>query len=203
MQVLIVNTRTLVSALTKSPNLQRVYSIANDDSLGTKSLDYKRILALDFDGVICASSGESSYSSIIAARTEWPSECSIDELSDEFTSVQLAVNSVRPIVETGFENMLLVRWFLNELRSDGRIDVENVLTNWSPVFRDDLVKKYGRTKQQLVSHFGTTRDELIKKNLKDWVKLNSVRWPNLTRLRSMLSQSSVTSYYYLDIWLHP
>ena len=31
-----------------------------------------RILALDFDGVICASSTESSVSSILAAKKKWP-----------------------------------------------------------------------------------------------------------------------------------
>ena len=39
--------------------------------------DKKNIIALDFDGVICASSGESSFSSIVAAKKYWPDVCDI------------------------------------------------------------------------------------------------------------------------------
>lgn len=105
----------------------------------------KNVLALDFDGVVCASSVESSFSSIIAAEKFWPGICEIttvvntgevddidssstissySSLSTEgknslFCRVRAAVNELRPVVETGFENMLLVRTILEEVKNTG------------------------------------------------------------------------------------
>lgn len=94
----------------------------------------RNILALDFDGVVCASSVESSFSSIIAAEKFWPEACRIMKTRDvkssyspieteaqdsTFRMVRSAVNELRPIVETGFENMLLVRAILEEINLTG------------------------------------------------------------------------------------
>ena len=94
----------------------------------------RNILALDFDGVVCASSVESSFSSIIAAEKFWPEACRIMKTRDvkssyspieteaqdsTFRMVRSAVNELRPIVETGFENMLLVRAILEEIKLTG------------------------------------------------------------------------------------
>ena len=104
----------------------------------------KNVLALDYDGVVCASSVESSFSSIIAAEKFWPGICEISVITGEvvddidssstissysslttegknslFCRVRAAVNELRPIVETGFENMLLVRTILEEVKSTG------------------------------------------------------------------------------------
>jgi hypothetical protein len=46
---------------------------------------------------------------------------------NEFIMVRDAIGELRPIIETGYENMLLARSLLNELRSKGSIDVKNVL----------------------------------------------------------------------------
>jgi hypothetical protein len=56
-------------------------------------LSMSDLLALDFDGVLCASSGESSYSSIIAARNFWPRVCTIADVSSrEFQLVRSVGN---------------------------------------------------------------------------------------------------------------
>lgn len=94
----------------------------------------RNILALDFDGVVCASSVESSFSSIVAAESFWPETCKIikakdpkstystidlEDKSSLFCKIRLAVNELRPIVETGFENMLLVRAIFEEYQQTG------------------------------------------------------------------------------------
>lgn len=111
-----------------------------------RELQFKKdILALDFDGVVCASSVESSFSSIVAAEKFWPLDCKImvtpvlvDEIDSSstlssyssleteavdsnFCRIRSAINQLRPIVETGFENMLLVRVVFEELKSTGKI----------------------------------------------------------------------------------
>lgn len=69
----------------------------------------QRLVALDFDGVICDSVGESSLSAIKAAKKLWPqifdtpaAEARKDELVE-------GMRGVRPVVETGYENIVQIR----------------------------------------------------------------------------------------------
>ena len=111
------------SPITKMSSLEAIHDV-----------NRRNILALDFDGVVCASSVESSFSSIIAAENFWPEACQILKARDAkssyspieteahdstFRMVRSAVDKLRPIVETGFENMLLVRAILEEIRLTG------------------------------------------------------------------------------------
>ena len=111
------------------------YSMARMASLiASNDMSRRNILALDFDGVVCASSVESSFSSILAAQNFWPGACQIMKVRDPLSSysaidleakdsafckVRSAVNELRPIVETGFENMLLVRAIYEEIQLTG------------------------------------------------------------------------------------
>lgn len=130
----------------KSKTLFRSMKMMTAGSKGRELQFKKDILALDFDGVVCASSVESSFSSIVAAEKFWPSDCKImvtpglvDEIDSSstmssyssleteaedsnFCRIRSAINQLRPIVETGFENMLLVRVVFEELRSTGSIE---------------------------------------------------------------------------------
>ena len=109
----------------------------------TKKKYFNHILALDFDGVICASSEESSYSSILAAKTAWPQSFLDFELTS-LSSLQLqkSIQKLRPIIETGYENMLIAR-YINENPS---INIDQLGLSWSPAFRDELIKEYGISK---------------------------------------------------------
>jgi superfamily II DNA or RNA helicase len=53
---------------------------------------------------------------------------------------------MRPIVETGFENMLLVRLILERLRESGSVDTAQLMADWSPSFRDSLIERFQSTK---------------------------------------------------------
>lgn len=143
------------------------------------------ILALDFDGVICASSGESSVSSIVAAKSFWNIEALKGLRNDEEMVIKRIVSDLRPIIETGFENMLLVRYIAEKIKNEeigNEINLDNwkeemtsqLFQSWSPNFRDDLISKYGSDKRQLVKAFGETRDLMIKNDFSHWVNLNTL-----------------------------
>jgi phosphoglycolate phosphatase-like HAD superfamily hydrolase len=146
-------------------------------ALGTR----KELLALDFDGVLCKSDGESSYSSIIAAREQWPDECTI-EYSFEFNRVRRYISELRPVIETGYENMVLVRYILERLRVDGICDVDSgctidttpLLTEWCPEMRDELITRYNTDKETLIYMFGHIRDRIIEERYQFWVELNEI-----------------------------
>ena len=157
----------------------------------------KSILALDFDGVVCASSSESSFSSIVAAQRFWPAACGdiinpdlVDSTNSyapllslkgsPFDQIRAAVNELRPIIETGYENMLIVRSLYETLQSSGTISAATMQKTWSATYRDQLLKDYGTNKDEMVSYFGKIRDDLIAENLQAWVALNPV-YPSVHR----------------------
>ena len=175
-------------------------NLLHNDSpkLGAKGNHPSDILALDFDGVICASSHESSYSSIIAVNDKWFSKSSkpeipvftntinLKKMSSEFLLIQSIVNELRPIIETGYENMLLVRFLWeeyqysvinNSISNDKYTNwskdiVSKVYSIWNHEFRDSLLNKYNTSKQELITFFGNNRDLMIKDDLNHWVSLN-------------------------------
>ena len=66
------------------------------------------LYALDFDGVLCDSCGESSLSAVKAAKVRWPWVFEqVDAAMEEWIVEQMY--TLRPVVETGYENLLLVR----------------------------------------------------------------------------------------------
>ena len=167
------------------------------------------ILALDFDGVVCASSDESSTSSIYASNNEWPLLCYIPKNTTEFKLFKSIINAVRPIVETGFENVLLVRYVYEEyqaaaLSSTTSVDhhnelvqawkqgiIHDILHTWNNDMRDELLHRYNRTKEELVTSFGNARDSMINNELKYWISLNKLYPTVSSSLRTISLPPSV------------
>jgi hypothetical protein len=122
----------------------------------------KELLCLDFDGVICASSGESSFSALFAAAMFWPhifSSLTLSLKAEEspdplFLYLQRSIERVRPIIETGYENLLIARYFYESLDVSNRCNqaIAYIEQNWTPSFRDSLIIQYGSTKVRPVSH---------------------------------------------------
>lgn len=177
---------------------------AGDAAPGSKNI----ILALDFDGVVCASSSESSFSSIVAAQRFWPTVCGnimqvpsspggssyaslTTERSDTpFSKIRAAVNELRPIIETGYENMLIVRALYEDYQRTGVISASTILGKWSATYREQLLQDYGTNKDEMVAYFGKTRDDLIAEDLSRWVGLNPV-YPSVSACMSKLTEQSV------------
>ncbi|OMP00367.1 hypothetical protein COLO4_12726 [Corchorus olitorius] len=108
------------------------------------------LYALDFDGVLCDSCGESSLSAV----------------------------KVRPVVETGYENLLLVRLLL-EMRmpairkssvAEG-LTVEGILENWMKL-KPVIMEEWDENREALIDLFGKVRDEWMDKDLATWIGAN-------------------------------
>lgn len=70
----------------------------------------------------------------------------------------------------------------------GDIDTAALMQKWSPVYRDELIAKYGTSKEELVEFFGKTRDELIAENTDAWIRLNRVGNTAQTKLIDLFNQ---------------
>lgn len=132
------------------------------------------LYALDFDGVLCDSCGESSLSALKASKIRWP--MLFEEVTpeqEEWIIDQMHV--LRPVIETGYENLLLVRLLL-EIRApylrqssvaDG-LTIEAILEKWSEL-KPVIMKEWSENSTELINLFGNIRDEWIDKDLSGWI----------------------------------
>ena len=95
---------------------------------------------------------------------------------DEHQSAELRtlLSSVRPRIETGYENMLVARLVLERMRSAGRVDSDDILAKWGPQMRDECLASFKETTEELIAFYGETRDALIRENRTAWLELNAV-----------------------------
>lgn len=129
------------------------------------------LIALDFDGVVCASANESSITAMLTAKQLWPPYIP-QEGSIAFVNITSALTSLRPIVETGYEIVLLSRLLSDMYTMSGILNVREVQMSWSVLYRDSLVIQYETSKELLVDKFGSMRDLIIQRNPNYWVNLN-------------------------------
>eukprot|EP00249_Psilotum_nudum_P009396 c21907_g1_i1 orf=169-984(+) len=143
------------------------------------------LYALDFDGILCDSCGESSISALKAAKVRWP-EVFIDVDSDTERSILENMHVVRPVVETGYENLLLVRLLFESMNpgicktsvADG-LTVEGILEDWTKL-RPLIMKDWDElSEDELVDLFGTIRDNWISHDLQGWINANRF-YPGIT-----------------------
>lgn len=119
------------------------------------------ILALDFDGVICDSAGEAATAGWKGAARLWPRLFS-GHLPDDFVQ---KFRQVRPVMETGFESILLAR-----LLRDG-YSVGTILEASTPLF-SGLMRDERITRDELVSVFGQTRDDWMADDFSGWLDMH-------------------------------
>lgn len=127
------------------------------------------IYALDFDGVICDSVGESSQTGFKAAISLWP------HLDEQKAYAEAALNTLRqlrPVIETGYEIILLARYILES--GDNGINIAEVLVNWNESLKESLMEKYNVSKETLIESFGSTRDQWIESDLDSWIQSNRI-----------------------------
>lgn len=116
--------------------------------------------ALDFDGVICDSAIETGLSGWAVATEYWPEmprQCP-DEMLSGF-------REVRPVMETGFEAILIMR-LLYEGKSS-----ECLLTDFSSQL-DSLMQREQLFSHDLKAQFGHYRDRWIESDLDSWINNN-------------------------------
>ncbi|KAJ8749009.1 hypothetical protein K2173_013452 [Erythroxylum novogranatense] len=135
------------------------------------------LYALDFDGVLCDSCGESSLSAVKAAKLRWPALFDgVDTSTEEWIVDQMHI--VRPVVETGYENVLLVRLLLESRIPSIRkssvaegLTVEMILDNWSKL-KPVIMEEWGEDRDPLIDLFGKVRDEWMDQDLATWIGAN-------------------------------
>jgi phosphoglycolate phosphatase-like HAD superfamily hydrolase len=123
--------------------------------------------------------GGSSYAPLTTERADTP-----------FSKIRAVVNQLRPIIETGYENMLIVRALYEDYQRTGVISASTILGKWSPTYREQLLHDYGTNKDEMVAYFGQTRDDLIAEDLSRWVGLNPV-YPSVSACMSRLTSQTV------------
>ncbi|XP_070681798.1 uncharacterized protein [Malus domestica] len=102
------------------------------------------------------------------------------QLLDDWVLEQMY--TVRPVVETGYENLLLVRLLL-EMRmpsiressvAEG-LTMEGILEKWSEL-KQVIMAEWGEERDALIHLFGKVRDEWMDEDLTTWIGAN--RYPN-------------------------
>lgn len=136
------------------------------------------LYALDFDGVICDSAVETGITGWKAAIQIW------DDLPTPLPEQQLLDNFrlVRPILETGYEAILIIR-----LLYDGET-VAAILDDFCSK-KQLLIEKYKLNIITLKNLFGATRDYWINDDLDDWVKMNPL-FPSVAKKLQNLAKAN-------------
>ena len=150
----------------KTSTSMRVVSASSSSG----STPLKTLFALDFDGVVCDSVGESSLSAWKHGVQLWPEIFDNEGALKEKERVVAQLRAVRPVVETGYENTILARALLENL--DG-YDVESIIKDW-PRLSEELMQKWQLNRKTMVLEFGEIRDEWIQSDFKSWLQPNAL-----------------------------
>lgn len=131
------------------------------------------LYALDFDGVLCDSEPESSQSAVRAARFLWGREIAV--LSDPAPAWLLrALRLTRPVVQTGFENVVLARAFAEGGAGiAGAVATRILTTPWQPLC-DSYMESWGVDEKKLVEAFADARNR--------WIDADESSWSDASRL---------------------
>uniref|UniRef100_K7MUB5 Uncharacterized protein n=1 Tax=Glycine max TaxID=3847 RepID=K7MUB5_SOYBN len=85
---------------------------------------------------------------------------------------------VRPVVETGYENVLLVRLLLESRTPTIRkssvaegLTVEGILENWSKL-KPIIMEEWDEKRDDLIDLFGKVRDEWLEQDFATWIGAN-------------------------------
>jgi len=138
------------------------------------------VYALDFDGVICDSAIETGIAGWKCANQVW------DEISTSLPSKKILdqFRQVRPVMETGYEAILIIK-----MLNDGD-SVESILMDYSNK-KEKLIKGSNLDIDFLKKLFGETRDQWIKNDIDDWVKMNPLFTGVAEKLKRLASR---------DVW---
>lgn len=118
-------------------------------------MDY---FAFDFDGVICNSAGETGRTAWRAAHGLWPDRMPA-EPPDDFVA---RFPRLRPVIETGFENIPVVGLFVKGVPDDEIIE-------GFPELSAELIAAEGWDRDDLRARFGIARDAWIEGDLESWL----------------------------------
>lgn len=139
------------------------------------------VWALDFDGVACDSVGESSLSAFKAAAKLWPEVFATPEADARKEELVEKMRVVRPVVETGYENIVQIRCLLEG------VEPEDMLQSWHAML-PEYMQRWGLDRAELVDLFGSTRDEWMAADLEGWLAPNRI-YPGVAEAMRVLMQA--------------
>lgn len=146
-----------------------------------KTPQKKRILALDFDGVICDSATETGASAWKVARTIWPELFPQPTITDTMSE---AFVKARPFLETGYQSIPMMKLLAMGHQPD--FFKTDYLAKIMDVMDQDHL-----TKNDLVKRFGDTRDEWIKSDFQGWLAIHGVYEGTIDALKYALENHKV------------
>lgn len=142
----------------------------------------QRIVAFDFDGVICDGQQEYFHSAWLAYRMLWQSE----NLSDPET-IRSQFYALRPVIETGWEMVVLIQALLMH------IPAANIWQDWQGVMTQ-MLDETGITQNQLAQTLDQVRDRQISEQLNHWLSLHHFYDGILECLQNLLADKSTDVY---------
>ncbi|KAK4411411.1 hypothetical protein Sango_0214100 [Sesamum angolense] len=132
---------------------------------------------MGFSAIALSSAVKYPLSAAEAAKVRWPSLFSGVESSLEDWIVD-QMHIVRPVVETGYENLLLVRLLLETQIPSIRkssvaegLTVEGILENWMKI-KPVIMEEWNENRDELIDLFGKVRDEWMDNDLATWIGAN-------------------------------
>lgn len=135
-----------------------------------------RVIALDFDGVICDGLKEYFQTAWKAYAQIWKVKAAPDE---RFAP---AFYRLRPVVETGWEMPILIRALVTG------IEEEKILQDWTTIATQIVAEDHLKP-LEVSAIVDTIRDHLIATDLEDWLAEHKFYPGVIDRLQSILSSS--------------
>lgn len=137
------------------------------------------LYALDFDGVICDSALETAISGWKVARQLWT-----DMPEEPDTSLIDGFRVVRPIMETGYEAVLIMRALYEKQ------DPHTLLTHYDSQL-NHLVRRDEISLEGVKHRFGELRDNWIADDVDSWIAIN----PLFSGIKEKLQQLADKDVY--------
>jgi phosphoglycolate phosphatase-like HAD superfamily hydrolase len=137
-----------------------------------------KILALDFDGVICDGILEYFQATKCTYETLWK----IDD-RDHLNQFAEQFYRLRSVIETGWEMPILLRALVLAIPD------ENILNNWPEILKN-LLESDQLDKSLIIQKFDTVRDEWITKDLDSWLGLHRFYPGVIERLQEIANSST-------------
>lgn len=142
------------------------------------SVNSPKIIALDFDGVICDGLREYFESSQRTYQQIWPqtTSASLAPLAEKFYQL-------RPVVELGWEMPILLRALVLE------IEPNSILENW-PTIAEQILAVENLDKQTVMAQLDEVRDCWIREDLAGWLNLHQFYPGVIARLQQIITSST-------------
>jgi len=138
-----------------------------------------KIIALDFDGVICDSAREMASTSLKAAQTLYGGKTPMqmpENFVDQFTTL-------RPLIKTGYESIFLTILILRGIENNQIISEFKSLA-------DEILREHSTNSDDLNHLFASVRDNWIATDVNGWLNLHEFYSEMIDNLKLMIDSDS-------------